>query len=328
MPVMNDTVVWTYPKRSLVSQFAAVAVRMVARPVIAMWARLPGLLWPFGALELFAAVLPAVRGVTRHPAKLPNCGGEWIVPESGRQAGVILYLHGGAFLVGGIRSHRRLVSRLVKATGVPALSLNYRQLPGSPASQSLADSLDGLEEIVASGVPIDQIVVVGDSAGAYLAVRTVLAAQRTGLGSAAGLGCLSPIFDPDPAFKLEMPNADKDPLFPPSALRTMWQQLLAAETDPVDLAGLREIVTVPSAVLAALPPVLIQVGAEEVLRPDADCFAAYSSAAGGDVRLELYPGQVHVFHIAADILPEARIALSRMSAHITNCLAPARSVAA
>lgn len=325
---MRDTLVWTHQKRSLVSKIAVVAVRMVARPVIGMWGRMPGLMWPFGALEMLAAFLPAVRGVTRHPVKLPKCGGEWIAPEAGGRGGAILYLHGGAFLVGGIRSHRRLVSRLVKTSGVPALSVAYRQLPSAPVSQSLEDCLDGLQEIIASGVPIEQIVIVGDSAGAYLAVRTALASMRRGLGRPAGLGCISPIFDPDPTFKLGMPHADQDPLFPPIALRTMWQQLLAAETGTEELAGLREIVTVPSSVLASLPPVLIQVGAEEVLRPDSDCFAAYSSAAGGDIRLEFYPGQVHVFQIAADLLPEARVAISRMATHITNSLAPARSVAA
>src|SRR5690606_30714305 len=103
-----------------------------------VWARHPGWPWPYGALELLANVLPVVRGVERTRVRLEHCRAERLRPVGYRRGDsspqAILYLHGGAFVVGGLATHRRLVSRIVKATGVPSLAVDYRQLPKSSVS--------------------------------------------------------------------------------------------------------------------------------------------------------------------------------------------------
>lgn len=309
----------------LLARLGAVLVRLTARPVINLWAHLPALPWPFGLVDLAAIFLPAVRGVDRVRVSLPNCEGEYTRPANGGTGGgAILYLHGGAWLVGGLRSHRRMVSRLVRDTGLPALAVNYRKLTTASVTDGLEDCLDGYRRLLDSGVPGDLIAVVGDSAGGYYALQVALQARRTGLGSPGVLACISPLVDLDPTTKLAGPNATTDPVFPPKAFATVWDVALAAESDPaaaVDL--LRFPATAPAADLAAMPPTLIQVGGGEVLRPDAEDMAARIIAAGGSVRLQVFPGQVHVFQVAADVLPEARVALAALADHIRTHISSA-----
>lgn len=319
-----------YPAAGILARLGAVVVRLVARPVINLWAHYPALPWPFGLVDLAAALLPAVRGVERVRILLPHCESEYTRPLKGSAAdGAILYLHGGAWLVGGLRSHRRLVSRLVRDTGLPALAVNYRKLPKASVTDGLEDCLDGYRRLLDSGVPGDLIAVVGDSAGGYYALQVALQARRTGLGSPGALACISPLVDLDPTSKLAGPNATTDPLFSPNSLESMWKAALAAESDPagaVDL--LRFPVTASAADLATMPPTLIQVGGGEILRPDSDALAARIVAAGGNVRLQVFPGQVHVFQIAADVLPEARVAVAALTKHIRTHITAAAKRAA
>jgi acetyl esterase/lipase len=221
------------------------------------------------------------------------------------------------------------VSRIVRNTGVSALAVAYRQLSdGASVSTSISDCMDGLRALLASGVPIDRIVVVGDSAGGYLAFNVALEARRSGLGLVGGIGAMSPIVDLDPATKLTSADRDRDALFPPGALTAMWESIQRAEDGPDACVKLRDLIGLTSTELAALPPLLIQVGSDEILLPDAKALVAYSAAAGGDARLEIYPGQVHVFQAAADVIPEGKVAINRMSAHIADVLDRSRSVAA
>lgn len=310
---------FVYPDGGLFARIGAAGCRVTARPVISLWARFPHAPWPYGLLDLAATLLPAVRGVERTRVRLANCEAEYTRPVRREVAGpaAILYLHGGAWVVGGIRTHRRLVSRLVRDTGVPALAVNYRKLPKVSLTKSLEDCIDGYRRLLDSGIPADRIAVVGDSAGGYFSLQVALQAHLRGLGSPGAVACISPLVDPDPASKVGGPNWDNDPLFPPKALAVTWDEILAAETDAEEATGLlRYPVTAPASVLAAMPPTLIQVGGGEILRPDAEEMVARINAAGGQARLQVFPGQIHVFQVAADILPEARVAVAALAEHI------------
>ncbi|MFW0792031.1 alpha/beta hydrolase fold domain-containing protein [Gordonia sp. CPCC 205333] len=320
---------WTYDRTSLRARSATRASRIFVKPVLKMWASNPRLPWPYGVLEFLASLLPAVRGVTRTRIVLRNCAAERIRPADfvpgDREPQAILYLHGGAFIVGGVRSHRRLVSRIVRATGVPSLAVDYRQLPKSSVSTSLSDCLDGLRYLIDSGVKPHNIAIAGDSAGGYLALRVALESQRRGIGRLGAVACISPIIDLEPSAKLAGPDADRDPLFPASALDAMWTLISAAEEDEAAREDLRHPATASPAELAALPPLLIQVGGEEILRPDSDALVGLSAVAGGAVRLDVFPGQIHVFQAGADFIPEGKLALDRLTTHILASLAVART---
>lgn len=326
------TVRWTHHATSPAARLATFGSRVLVRPVIAMWARHPQWPWPYGLLELLAAVLPAVRGVERTRVRLPRCRAERQRPagfvQGAAEPQAILYLHGGAFIVGGINSHRRLVSRIVKATGVPALAVGYRQLPKTSITTSLDDCLDGLRYLIDSGIEPRNVAVVGDSAGGYLALRVAMEAQRRGIGKLGAIGCMSPIIDLDPRAKLAVPGSSRDPLFPPEALTTIWSLIQAKEEDESALEGLRSPALASSTELAQLPPLLIQVGSEEILRTDAETSVALSAAAGGNARIQVFNGQIHVFQAGADIIPEGRLAIQQLSAHIVTSLARQQARAA
>lgn len=293
-----------------------VAIRAVGYPVIALWARFPHLPWPYRVVDLAAVVLRPVRGVRRTRVRLANCDAELMHRGDCPPHGAMLYLHGGAFVVGGLNSHRRLISRIVTAAGVTSLAVNYRKLPAHPVSAAVEDALDGFRALTEMGYQPSEIVIAGDSAGGFLALVTSLIAQRRGYGSPAALVCISPLVQRDPAGKLVLASQSNDPLFPAAALIAMERLMLSAEKTAAGFEVLDSFVEGCVPTLACLPPTLFQVGSDEILRPDTEFAAARLAEAGVPVELQIWRNQVHVFQIAADVLVDAKAAVGEISAFV------------
>lgn len=322
---LGEPRVVTYAEASLQSRAVAGVIRCSAKPVIALWARFPRLPWPFRLLDIVAAVLPPVAGVVRVFERLPNSRAEVMCPKSAGltpEKGAILYLHGGAFLVGGLRSHRRLVSRLVAQTGVMSLAVDYRKLPRHSVADALNDCVDGFRRLLQMGVPADRIAIVGDSAGGYFSLLVALIAQEQGLGRASGVACMSPLVDLDPSEKLARVDKPSDALFTRRALETMDREISRADGG-LGIPTLLERLDSGGRALTGMPPLLVQVGAGEILRPDAELIVRRLGAAGVPCRLETWAGQVHVFQAAADIVPEARRAIDHLADFVRYTLANA-----
>jgi len=292
------------------------AIRAVAYPVIALWARFPHLPWPYRVVDLAAVVLRPVRGVRRTQVRLAHCEAELMSCGDGPSYGALLYLHGGAFVVGGLNSHRRLVSRIVTGAGVTSLAVNYRKLPEHPVSAAVEDALDGFRQLIEMGYQPSEIAIAGDSAGGFLGLVTSLIAQRRGYGSPGALVCISPLVQRDPAGKLVLATQSNDPLFPEAALIAMERLMLSAETTTAGLEVLDSFVEGCLPTLECLPPTLFQVGSDEILRPDSEFAAARMAEAGVPVELQIWRNQVHVFQIAADVLVDARAAVAEISAFV------------
>lgn len=292
------------------------AIRLIAYPVIALWARFPHLPWPYRAVDLAAVVLRPIRGARRSRVQLAHCEAELMAPTGESPSGAVLYLHGGAFVVGGLNSHRRLVSRIVVGAGVTSLAVNYRKLPGHPVSAAVEDALDGYRYLTDMGYRPEEIAIAGDSAGGFLGLVTSVIAQRRGLGSPGALVCISPLVQRDPAAKLVLANQSNDSLFPRAALIAMERLMLSAEGSAAKLAALDSFVEGDPAALACLPATLIQVGSDEILRPDAEFAAARLVEAGVPVELQIWRSQVHDFQIAADVLGDARAAVGEIAAFV------------
>ncbi|MBF9325378.1 alpha/beta hydrolase [Mycobacteroides chelonae] len=292
------------------------AIRLFAYPVIALWARFPHLPWPYRVIDLAAIVLRPVRGVRRVRVRLTHCEAELMSAGGGSSHGAMLFLHGGAFVVGGLNTHRRLVSRIVTSAGVTSLAVNYRKLPGHSVSSAVEDALDGYRYLIDMGYQPSEIVIAGDSAGGFLALAASLIAQRRGLESPGALVCISPLVQRDPAGKLVLAAQSNDPLFPRAALIAMERLMMSGETATAGLRVLDSFVEGAAATLACLPPTLLQVGSDEILRPDAEFAAARLAEAGVPVELQIWRNQVHDFQIAADVLPDARAAVGEISAFV------------
>ncbi|WP_020668775.1 alpha/beta hydrolase [Amycolatopsis nigrescens] len=301
------------------SKLLAVFLRVLVRPVLALYARWPGLPWPFWLVDRIAVVLRARRGTVREPVRLADCRAEWLrgpgVPETGASR-AILYLHGGAFVCCGLCTHRRLVSSISAAGAAPVLAVDYRMLPAAPISSAVTDGVTGYRWLLDRGFSPDRIVIAGDSAGGYLAFVVALALLEKGLPRPAGIAALSPLTDLDPAGKAVHPNATRDPLFPPGALEAIGELAERTRARVLVEGSPGPLVSPVDEDLSALPPSLIQVGSTELLLPDAELMAERLAAAGVPARLQVWADQVHVFQAAADFLPQGREAIRDLGAFI------------
>jgi acetyl esterase/lipase len=270
-------------------------------------------------LDYAGTLLRAPRG--SHVARL-TCDGyraEWVLgpgvsgprtvgsePVGPGSAGAgpptaVLYFHGGGFFSCGLRTHRRLVARISAAAGAPVLNVGYRQLPEVALSDTIDDCMDAYRLLLRQGYPGEAVVFAGDSAGGYLAFTVALRALAEGLPSPGGIVALSPWLDLDCTHSAEHANGTLDPYIPVHQISAL-APLLYGDNGPLE--------SLLDADLAALPPVLIQVGSVEVLRSDAELMAAALDEAGVPVRLQIWLRQVHVFQMFADLVPEGHWAIA------------------
>ncbi|WP_081830645.1 alpha/beta hydrolase [Rhodococcus sp. UNC363MFTsu5.1] len=305
---------------SLRSRILAESVRFTVKPALEVWARWPSAMWPAGALDFAARMVPPGRGVGRRRIRLEHCDAEWLQARDAMRDAVVLYLHGGGFLTCGLNTHRNLVSRISGAAGAPVLAVDYRMLPKHPIDAAIADGVAGYRWLLEQGFEGKRIVIAGDSAGGYLTFATAIAIAELGLPTPAGLVALSPLTDIDPATKLAHPGADGCPLIPRSVLLALADVAAAR-------AGANSRTSPVNGVLAGLPPVLIHVGSTEILYPDAELMAQRLGAAGVSVTLEVWDRQVHVFHAAAGLIPEAERAIARVGEFIRTCTPAAEAPA-
>lgn len=252
-------------------------------------------------LRLATLIAPRARGVSIAAGRLAGVPCEWL--RAGRDNGwVLLYLHGGAFMVGSPQTHRAITSHLAAQSGARVCALDYRLAPEHPWPAAADDALAAYRALLEQGQPAGRIVLVGDSAGGQLTLATALRLRDEGLPLPAALVCFSPVTDLTGETWHEPPAGD--PL-----LNRAW---LGQGVDAYCPAGVdrRSALLSPlRADLSGLPPLLVQVGEDEHLLSQS---LRLRDSAGLDLRLEVYPGQWHVFQINCGLLAVAALALRRV----------------
>ncbi|MCZ4500165.1 MAG: putative esterase [Marmoricola sp.] len=292
------------------STLLAAALANTVKPFISVWARVPLAPWPYFLADYVGLALRPVPGTTYEQMVLPGCRAE-VLRTPAVEDRVIVYLHGGAFVVGGRYLHRQLMSRIAEQTRSSVIAVDYRQLPNHPVSASIADGLDAYRYVLESGVPASQVVIMGDSAGGYLTFQVALAAERAGLPMPAGLVAMSPLIDFDGTAKVTAESAETCSLFPKHCFDGLAQVVLRASERAGEPHALPD--SPSAAALHGLPRSLIQASTAEMVYPDAEAMAGALLAAGVDVELQVWDHQVHVFQAAAGILPEAVQALDEIA---------------
>ncbi len=219
---------------------------------------------------------------------------------------MLLYLHGGAYLIGSPATHRNITSHLAKRCGMAVCALDYRLAPEHPYPAALEDALAAYRELLAQGHTAAQIVIGGDSAGGNLSLITALRLKQLGLPLPAALVCFSPWTDAS-CNQLHKPPAG-DPLLHPA-----WMQQAVGLYCPAGLDRRDPGLSPVYADLTGLPPLLIQVGEDELLLNDSLRLAEQAKAAGVTVKLERYAGLWHVFQAHAGMLAVADLALARVA---------------
>jgi monoterpene epsilon-lactone hydrolase len=248
-------------------------------------------------------------------------------PGSG---GALLYLHGGGFCIGSAATHTELAARISLASRVVVHVLDYRLAPEHPFPSALKDAAAAANALYeANGSR--PILVAGDSAGGGLAVSLVhyLAAREGGGPAGAGSGfqvgaviCLSPWVDLTLVSPTLAELDPRDPIVSRESLSSMAEMYLSGTDD----AHLRELgierneelrrhpyVSPVYGSFAGFPPLLLQVGSEEVLLGDAVELERRARAAGASVTLTVYEGCFHVFQQLAASSPEAASAVAEIA---------------
>jgi phosphinothricin tripeptide acetyl hydrolase len=252
------------------------------------------------------------------PVEPVDAGGrpaEWIRAAAARADAALLYLHGGGYVIGSPRSHRHLAAAIARAAGIGCLLPDYRLAPEHPFPAAVDDALGAYRWLLERRrLAPERVVVAGDSAGGGLTVATLLAARQAGLPQPAAAVCISPWTDMTLSGRSYESKAASDPMVRRDggfdSISAMAAAYLAG-TDP------RSPLASPLfADLRGLPPLLIQVGSEEVLLDDATGLAERARQAGVEVSLEVWEPMVHVWHWFLPWLDEARAAVDKIGAFL------------
>ncbi|NIB38886.1 alpha/beta hydrolase [Pseudomaricurvus alkylphenolicus] len=238
-------------------------------------------------------------GVTRREINDP-LNGRWLEHANSDRQKVILYLHGGAFIMRLPESHSQMVSRLCDLSGRSAFLPWYRLAPDHPFPAALEDCLAAYQYLLRNHSP-DQIVVMGDSAGANLTLCLLNMIKQKQLPMPSAAVALSPITDFSQISATWMMHSWRDPMFPIQSLVSPQQHYLQGE-------HLRDALASPVfGDLKQLPPTLLVVGGDEALRDDSLVYTHKALEAGVDIQLHIWQGMPHV-HMLMDFLPEAALA--------------------
>jgi monoterpene epsilon-lactone hydrolase len=229
---------------------------------------------------------------------------EWVRPASSQGDEVVLYLHGGGFIMGSLATTRPLASHLASAIHRDVLVLEYGLAPESRFPVQISQIVDCYRWLLRNGYSADQIVLAGDSAGAALALSACAQLRMTGIDGPKAAVLLSPLLD----MRLTAPSIDMCSHFDPQTPRWLLDMMVtnylghqANRGDPLASPLLGE--------LGDLPPTLVQVAECESLVDDARDLQRRALVSGSAVELQIWSGVIHVWHAFAPQLPEACEAL-------------------
>ena len=246
--------------------------------------------------------LPA--DVTVEPVTANGVRSEWTSTPDADRGKAVLYLHGGGYVIGSLDSHRHVIAEMGRAARARALAIDYRLAPEHPFPAAVDDSLAAYRFLLANGVPAGGITIAGDSAGGGLVVAAMLAIRDAGLPQPACGWTISPWVDMEAIGDSMVSKAATDPTVQKAGILDMAKQYLNG-ADP------RSPLAAPIyGDLRGLAPLLIQVGAAEVLLDDAIRLAQVAGAADVAVDLQIWPEMIHVWHIYHPELAAGRRAIA------------------
>jgi len=255
---------------------------------------------------------PPQKDVSYEPIDVNGVPSLWVTAPGVSQQRVVLYFHGGGYVVGSLKSHQDLTARISKAADARVLYIDYRMGPEDPFPAAVDDAVTAYRWLLAEGCDPSNIALAGDSAGGGLTVATLVKLRDSGDALPATAVCISPWVDLEGVGDSMTSNADVDPSVKKAGLVDMAQAYLG-DTDP------RTPLAAPLyADLQGLPPMLIQVGGAETLLDDSTRLAEVAREAGCDVALEITEDMFHVWHAFAPMLTEGQDAIDALGSYIVG----------
>jgi acetyl esterase/lipase len=235
---------------------------------------------------------------------------------------VVLYFHGGVYVLGDAASAASLASQVGRRTRAKVISVDYRLAPEHPYPAAVDDALAAYEALLHNGIAASDIIVAGESAGGGLAIATLVNARDHGLPLPAAAFVMSPYADLTLAGATMETKGEVDVLMSRENLLSRVADYTAGQDAAVGL------ISPIFADLSGLPPLVIQVGTHEVLLDDAVRLARQAAVADVEVVLDITPGVPHVFQTFSPMLDEAVAALDRAGQLLSAHLASAERVTA
>jgi monoterpene epsilon-lactone hydrolase len=288
---------------SLRGEFLAIVAYLYVRP----WA---GIIRPnrFGVAltRLFSRMICVasrpVRGCRVETVGEPTPG-EWVrAPGADDDTGVVLLLHGSGYVCCSPKTHRGFASRISLHSGLPVFVARYRLAPEHPFPAADDDAIAAYRWLLDQGFSAAKIVVVGDSAGGHLAIALARRARAEGLPAPAALTLFGPLIDPSFKTAIADHRTRNSPINPRTGQRFLALYIGSHDVDDPRLSLLH-------ASTAGLPPIQLHYGTLEVMRAEAELFAARVTEAEGFCQQRIWPNLVHGYWIFPQLVPEARESL-------------------
>lgn len=236
----------------------------------------------------------------------------WVCPASAGDEKVVLYLHGGGYVVGGIDNYQAMCGLMAHTLNMKVLLPDYRLAPEHPFPAALEDVQKVYQWLLAQGYQPANITIAGDSAGGGLSVATVLALRDAKVPLPAAVVCISPWADLTCKGQSHISKAEAESMLMTDVLLE-WASCYAGRENLQNL-----LISPVYADFHDFPPLLIQVGSDEILLDDALTLAKKAKADGANVELKIWAGMWHVWHIFGDLIPESRQAFDEIAKFIQN----------
>lgn len=264
-------------------------------------------IWPW----LTKLMITAFR-VRVEPDEINGLYAEWLTPKDHMEGKLLLYLHGGGYVIGGCDMHRQMVSHIARAGRIRTLLPEYRLAPEHKFPAAIEDAVAIYRSLLEMGIKAEDIIIAGDSAGGGLTVATMLALRDAGDPLPAAAVLLSPFLDVTGSGESIKTRAAQDPWFHPEYLSYIADYYCEPHQRRFPL------VSPVFADIEGLSPMFIQVGDDEILLSDSERIADQCIAAGIEVELEVWPEMWHVFQVFTRKMPESRKAIDKTGAYIQS----------
>jgi acetyl esterase/lipase len=240
-----------------------------------------------------------------------DCGGvpaEWLTVPRSSEKKVLMYLHGGGWVLGSPYVFRPLTSAFGEATGLPVLAVDYRLSPEYPFPAALEDCVRAYRWLVDQGFDASDVVIAGDSAGGNLTLATMLKLRDLKIPLPKRAVCLSPAtsFEFEPSVFTRGKN---DPILADAGI-FWWIFAYMGTENPADPQN--PYLSPLLADLTGLPPLLVQATPVEMLFEYVQRFVEKARTSGVDVTFQTWDRMVHVWQLFfLGVFPEAREAVEK-----------------
>ena len=268
-------------------------------------------------LRELASAQPLPAEVTVTEAALGDIRTAEISVDGVEPRHVVLYFHGGVYVIGDAFIAAELASQIGRRTQAEVISVDYRLAPEHPYPAAVDDALAAYEALLQNGVAPSDIVFAGESAGGALAIATLVNARDHGLPLPAAAFAMSPYADLTLAGATMETKREVDPLMSRELLEPRVIDYTAGQDAALGL------VSPVFADLSGLPPLIIQAGTHEVLLDDAVRLTQQAATADVEVTLDITARVPHVFQAYHAILDEGAAALDRAGQFLSAQLAGA-----